>query len=337
MPAMSSQPQRCRWGAHGGSHESASVSARWSVRVEWDAPRCRVRRDVSASKTGDCLGLSLLLRSLVPARGCLVRRLSAAGLVELAGELAPRERLVIEAAERLRLVSGKQLERLFFAGGTNPASNARLARRTLARLVAHGALGRLERRIGGVRAGAAGAVYFATARGQRLVAYWQGRGLVRPRSAFEPSATFARHVLAISESYATLVEADRAGSIELIDFQGEPGCWLSYAGGGGARQWVKPDAFVRLGVGEYETRTWLEIDCGTEGRGALTRKCRAYLAAYRAGAVADVFPKVVWVTTTEKRVELLGEVCGSLPAEAWKLFAITTPDRMLDVLAGARS
>jgi hypothetical protein len=265
-----------------------------------------------------------------------VKRLSASALVELAAELSPRERAITTTAQRLRLISGKQLERLFFASGANPASNARLARRTLARLVEHGALGRLERRIGGVRAGAAGAVYFTTARGQRLVAYWQGRGLVRPGSAFEPSATFARHVLAISESYTALVEADRAGTVELIDFQGEPACWLSYAGAGG-RQWVKPDALVRLGAGEYETRAWLEVDCGTEGRGALTRKCRAYLTAYRAGVVADVFPKIVWVTTTEKRVELLGEVCGSLPAEAWKLFVVTTPDRMLDVLARVRS
>ncbi len=267
-----------------------------------------------------------------------MKRLSASALVELAANMGLRERFVIETAQRLRLVSGKQLERLFFTGGANPASNARLARRTLARLVEHGVLGRLERRIGGVRAGAAGAVYFATARGQRLVAYWQGRGLVRPRSAFEPSATFARHVLAISECYVRLVESDRAGTVELIDFQGEPGCWLSYAGAGGARQWIKPDAFVRLGVdAEHETRAWLEVDCGTEGRGALTRKCRAYLAAYRAGAVADAFPKVVWITTTEKRVELLAEVCGSLPAEAWKLFVVTTPDRTLDVLAGVRS
>lgn len=266
-----------------------------------------------------------------------MKRLSASGLVELAENTGRRERAIIETTEKLRLVSGKQIEKLYFATTTEPASRARLARRTLARLVERGLLDRLERRIGGVRAGAAGAIYFVTTRGQRLVAYWQGRGLARPRSRYEPTAMFARHTIAIAESYVRLVEADRAGSVELLEFQAEPACWQSYVGAGGGRQWVKPDAFVRLGAGEYETRTWLEIDCGTEGRGALTRKCRAYLAAYRAGAVAEVFPKIVWVTTTEKRVELLGEVCGSLPAEAWKLFVVTTPDRMVDVLAGARS
>jgi hypothetical protein len=265
-----------------------------------------------------------------------VKRLSATGLVELAENTGQRERAIIETAGWLRLVSGRQMERLFFATTTEPASRARLTRRTLARLVERGLLGRLERRIGGVRAGAAGAIYFVTTRGQRLVAYWQGRGLVRPRSRYEPTAMFARHTVAIAESYVRLVEADRAGTVELLAFEAEPACWQSYVGAGGGRQWVKPDGYVRLGSGEFETRSWLEIDCGTEGRGALARKCAAYVACYRAG-VGEVFPQVVWITATTKRAELLAEVCGSLPAEAWKLFVVTTPDRMLDVLSGARS
>ena len=94
---------------------------------------------------------------------------------------------------------------------------------------------------------------------------------------------------------------------------------------------------MRLGAGEYETRSWLEIDCGTEGRGALARKCAAYVACYRAGAAGGIFPQVVWITMTTKRTELLAEVCGALPPEAWKLFVVTTPERALDVLAGGGS
>lgn len=265
-----------------------------------------------------------------------MKRLSASGLVELADELSPREQEMLETVARLRLVSGRQLERLFFAAGANPATNARLARRTLARLVEYGVLGRLQRRVGGARAGAAGHVYFATTRGQRLVAYWQGRGLARPGSRYEPTATFARHVLGIAECYVRLVEADRDGAVELLEFACEPACWCAYAGPGG-RSWVKPDAYVRIGSREYETRSWIEIDCGTEGRGALTRKCRAYAGAYRAGVMADGFPQVVWIVTSAKRVELLHAVCSSLPAEVWKLFVVTTPERALEVLAGGGS
>lgn len=262
-----------------------------------------------------------------------MKRLSARGLVELADELSARDRAIVETVAA-RLISGRQLERLFFSGGQNAASSARLARRTFARLVERGVLGRLERRIGGVRAGAAGQVFFLTGRGQRCLAYWQGRGLVRPRSAYEPTATFARHALAISECYVRLVEADRDGKVELAGFEGEPGCWHSFSGAGGARQWVKPDALVRLADGDFESRSWLEVDLGTEGRGALLRKARAYVACYRSGTTGDAFPKVVWLVTNARRAELLVSVCGSLPADAWKLFAVTTPELLLAVLAG---
>jgi Replication-relaxation len=264
-----------------------------------------------------------------------VNRLSEARLVALAGELSERDRQITETVARMRLVSGRQLERLFFATTANPASRARLTRRTLARLAGLRLLDRLERRIGGVRAGAAGHVYYATPAARRLVAYWQGEGLRRPRSGYEPTASFVRHTLAIAESYVQLVEAERAGSVELLEFQSEPAAWQNFTGPGGARLMLKPDAFVRLGISdEEEERAYLEIDCGTEGRAALSRKCRAYLMAWQAGVGGAVFPRVVWITTTERRVALLTAVCASMPAEAWKLFVVTTPQGALGVLTG---
>jgi hypothetical protein len=260
-------------------------------------------------------------------------RISSSRLVDLANELSGREREITQTVERLRLLSGKQLERLYFAETTNPSSQARLTRRTLARLVERRLLDRLERRIGGVRAGAAGHVYFATPGAQRLVSYWQGKGTRRVRSRYEPTKAFVRHTLAIAESYVRLVEADRAGTLELLAFQSEPDVWRSFVGPGGARLFLKPDALVRVGVSSTEEeRAFLEIDCGTEGRAALTRKCRTYLMAWHAGIEPDVFPRVLFVTTTEQRVRLLNEVCASLPPEARKLFSITTPERALAVL-----
>ena len=114
-------------------------------------------------------------------------RISSSRLVELANELSGREREITQTVERLRLLSGKQVERLYFAETTNPSSRARLTRRILARLVERRLLDRLERRIGGVRAGAAGHVYYATPGAQRLVSYWQGNGTRRVRSRYEPT------------------------------------------------------------------------------------------------------------------------------------------------------
>jgi hypothetical protein len=266
-----------------------------------------------------------------------MRRLSARGLVELAGSFSQRDRAIIETVARLRLVSGPQIERLFFTGTVASASRSRMTRRALSRLVEAGMLARTERRIGGVRAGAAGHVYYATGRGQRLVAYWHGEGLTRGHSTYEPSALFVRHTLAITEAFVRLREAERAGEVELLAFESEPDCWRPYVGSGGGRLFVKPDAFVRLGIGEVEARAWLELDCGTEGRAAVLRKCRSYLSYFYAGIETEVFPKVVWITTTQKRAGILAEVCASLPAEAWELFAVTTPERALDVLCGVRA
>jgi hypothetical protein len=254
--------------------------------------------------------------------------------VELADELSVRDREIAETVGRLKLLTGLQVQRLYFADGANQATRARLARRALARLVERGVLARLQRRVGGVRAGAAGHTYFLAAGGQRLVAYWRGEGLGRTRSAYEPTGALVRHTLAVSDAYVRCVEAARDGVAVLLDFVAEPGCWERFTARTGETVTLKPDARVILGLdgGDEESHAWLEIDCSTEGRRALERKCRAYLAAYHAGIDREVFPRVVWVPITMQRAELLREVFASMPTETWKLFTVTIPDHLLDVL-----
>jgi hypothetical protein len=262
-----------------------------------------------------------------------VSGLSAAGLVRLAEVLGEREREIVETTGRLRLVAGKQVERLAFSSNLQPASRARAARRVLASLNEQGILFRLERRIGGVRAGSAGHVYGLGPVGKRLIAYWRGEGASRVRTPYEPGLAFVRHTLAVTEQYVLLREAERAADLELLAFDGEPDCWRSLPGGDS----LKPDALVRLGVGDFEERSFVEVDCGTEGRGALARKCRRYAAYFQTGieqAESGVFPRVVWITTNQVRVKLLMEVCASLPAEHWRLFSVGTQERSVELLCG---
>ena len=264
-----------------------------------------------------------------------MRRATTTRLVALAGELSTRDQEITETVGRLRLVSGDQIRRLYFAGSESPATGARLARRALARLVERGVLARLERRVGGVRAGAAGHVYFVAAAGQRLIAYWQGEGLRRTRSPYEPTAGLVRHALGVSGCYVQAVELSRDSTARLLAFEAEPATWRSFTDAQGRRLTLKPDARLVLDLGDGETaHAWLEVDCATEGRRALERKCRAYIAAYRAGVEREVFPQVLWVTTTARRATLITEICASLPAETWKLFVVTTADRVLDLLTG---
>ncbi len=264
-------------------------------------------------------------------------RLSAAGLLALAEAIPERERRIVETTGRLRLVAGKQLERLCLSEIGQAASRARAARRVLAGLSEQQILFRLERSIGGVRAGSAGHVYGLGPVGKRLIAYWQGEGLARVRTPHEPGSIFVRHTLAVAEMYVQLIEAERAGRFELVAFEAEPDCWRPLAGAYGRVETLKPDAFVRLGVGEFEERSFIEVDCGTEGRGALLRKCRRYLAYYQSGveqAESGVFPRVVFLTTNQARVRLLVDVCASLAPEHWQLFSVGTADKAMGLLSG---
>lgn len=114
-------------------------------------------------------------------------RVSAGMLLRLATDLGERERTAVELVAKLRLISHAQLASLLGSadGHASAASTARSVRRTLARLTALGVLARLERRVGGLRAGSGGYVYYLGPVGQRLLAYWNGRGLIRGR--FRPN------------------------------------------------------------------------------------------------------------------------------------------------------
>lgn len=264
-------------------------------------------------------------------------RLSRNRLLSLAEGLSARDRSITETVGRFSVVTGRQVERLFFAGSGRPASNARKARRALARLVEHRVLVRLARQIGGVRAGSAGSVYRLGAVGERLLRHWRGPDAPARAARHEPGRLFVRHTAAITETYVRLCEAKREGALELLTFEPEPESWRRFAGPSGGMQTLKPDAYARVGLGEYEYRYFVEIDCGTEGRGALTVQAKAHLAYFRSGveqAEHGVFPRIAWITTTERRAALIADVCGRLPAEAWPLFAVTTPDRARALFLG---
>jgi Replication-relaxation len=267
------------------------------------------------------------------------RGMTGSELLALAGSLGAAEREVIESLARLRLMSHAQLSALLALPRSEQSATtlARSARRVLARLTARRVLARLDRRIGGVRAGSAGYVYYLGPVGQRLMAYWQGQGLTRGRLRPEPGGRYVRHRLAVSELYVQTRLAADEGSLDLLSFQAEPECWRSYVDGFGGQTVLKPDAYVRLGLGAYEDSFFIEVDLGSESRAVIARKVRAYLDYFASGieqAERGVFPRVLLLTNTAARKSVLVSVCERLPAEAWALFTITTLDRALEALTG---
>jgi hypothetical protein len=206
----------------------------------------------------------------------------------------------------------------------------------LARLVEQRALDRLERRRGGAGGGSGSWIYALGPAGRRLVAYWAGEGLPRSRGAHEPGAAWAAHTLAVSDLYVRLKAAERAGRLELLAFDAEPTCWRRFTRLGGAAGCLKPDAYVRLGVGEFEDSFFVEVDLSSERRGQLTRQHRAYGEYFRSGveqAKAGVFPAVLWLVPDARRVALLTDIQRGLPALT-RLFTVATSEQALGVLCG---
>jgi hypothetical protein len=265
------------------------------------------------------------------------RYVTATAIKKLHRQLTPRDMKVLKRVSDLRFVSGSQLTRLHFADSSDAAASARAARRALLRLVRLDVLERLPRVVGGARAGSAGFIYRLAPAGQRLVTLrgWQPEG--RRRRTEVPGTLFVDHALQIAELHTLLVEADRSRVIELLALDGEPACWRSYGGVGGQRDTLKPDSYVRLGVGAFEDSYFIEVDMGTEGSRALQRKLRDYMDYHASGVEQTgrgVFPKTLWLAPTPKRASVIETCIARLPQSSRELFAVAPFAEILTTLTG---
>lgn len=259
--------------------------------------------------------------------------LTPAELARLDDRLSACDRQIVRLVSELVLMSGAQLRRVFFNDENVSRSSGQLARRTLLRLTRHGLLFRLERRIGGVHSGSEGFTYRLAPAGQRLTAMWSGGELTRGRRVPEPGERFLAHRLAVSELYVGLFEAEVRGELELLAFEGEPGCWRSYVAPLQGVVTLKPDAFVRVGVEELELWWFIEIDRGTVSQATRTRQADAYRAFWRAGSGNEVMPRVLWVTPSAALAERA--VAAIRPGlEPAGLFRVTTAEQAAVAIAG---
>jgi hypothetical protein len=268
-----------------------------------------------------------------------VSRLATSRLLAVEATLTERERAGVEVLARLKLMSQAQMAVVLGAASPDASqvSVARDVRRILARLTRLGLLARLDRRVGGLRAGSNGYVYYLGPVGQRLVAYWQGRGLVRGRYRPEPGERYVRHRLAVSQLCVDLRAAHDRGELELLAFEAEPTCWRTSLDALAGSTILKPDAFVRVGLGAYEDRYFVEVDLGTESRSVIYRKLLAYLDYFHTGQEQTehgIFPRVVILVGTEARQAALVDVAAKLPAEDWRLFVVNRLDNAALLFGG---
>jgi hypothetical protein len=100
---------------------------------------------------------------------------------------------------------------------------------------------------------------------------------------------------------------------------------------------LKPDAYVKLGIGDYEYSWLIEIDMATESLPTIERKSRRHLDYHRSGTAqrtTGVAPRVLWITPDSERAEAIEAVLRRLPDEAQRLFAVTTAADAVSFLIG---
>ncbi|MGD1056964.1 MAG: replication-relaxation family protein [Solirubrobacteraceae bacterium] len=260
--------------------------------------------------------------------------ISARKLAGIRQRLSDRDLEILAAVARFRALSGEQLQRLFWPEGS-PETRARLARHGLARLSRLSVISPLARRVGGVRSGSQGLTFALGIAGQRLLA---AEGSTRrARYPHTPGERYLAHTLAVARVYVELVERSRQGACELLAYDPEPACWRPYLAGFGTRVVLKPDAYAKLGSGEYLYSWLLELDMASEALPTIERKARRHLDYHRSGEARrthGVAPRVLWITPDEHRAQAIHRVLEALPPEAARLFVVTTAKQAVSVLTG---
>jgi hypothetical protein len=206
----------------------------------------------------------------------------------------------------------------------SPVTQARRTRALLKRLAELRLVVRLGRTVGGRHAGSSGFVYGLSGHGQAVLAIDGPMG-GRRRRVWEVEPTFLHHVLDVAEIYVRLVEAERTGTADLLDFQAEPACWRRFPGTSGQAVTLKPDAYVNVGAGDLEHSAFVEVDRGTESAPTIARKCQVFIAYWRSGIEQrqhGVFPLVVWLASNPRGVTRIAEVVRQLPQEVRHLFEV---------------
>ncbi|MET7483244.1 replication-relaxation family protein [Streptomyces sp. NPDC005538] len=178
--------------------------------------------------------------------------------------------------------------------------------RVLTRLESHHLITRLQRRIGGVRAGSTGIVWQLGPSGERLLRAQHGDPARRRYS--EPSPSFIAHTLAAASLAISVQELSRQGKLELLRLEAEPECWRTFLSAHGTRQWLKPDLFAITAYGDYEHHWFVEADNATEHAPVIVRKSLQYQQYANAGIHQQehgLFPSVVWVVPNSKRQDAI--------------------------------
>jgi hypothetical protein len=267
------------------------------------------------------------------------QRVTNAYVERLAAELPERDLALVETLDRFRVATASQLRRLHFTSGTE-AANSRQVWRRLRALTDLRVVTVLERRIGGGRGGSSQAIFTLDTAGSRLSSACGPAGGRRLRRPWTPGNQFLAHAVQVTELYVALSERARAGGGEVLAFDAEPLCWRRFTGSGGAAVWLKPDAFVRFGAGEYEHLSFVEVDRATASAPTVARKLDVYRRYWQTGREQErfgAFGRVLLLAPHEARRAVLADAIKRQPTDARPLFRAGLHEDAADLMTGEAS
>ncbi|OHV61392.1 replication-relaxation family protein [Pseudofrankia sp. BMG5.36] len=264
------------------------------------------------------------------------QRVSAGQVERLAGLLSERDWRIVIDLQRVKVLTGQQLDQLHFQDVATSA-RGRVRRRTMARLRDWRVVAALERRIGGERAGSSGLIFTLDTAGRRLLERHQAAPdepapatrIRRPRT---PRPLFLAHALAVSQLYVDLAAAVKAvRGLTLDAFATEPACWWPDGGG-----WLKPDAYLALASTEFVDHVWAEVDRATESLPTLRGKLHTYLDFLNRGELGPggVMPRVVISVPDDARAAAIRREVARLPDTGVELFSVVRHEVTAQAIVG---
>jgi hypothetical protein len=248
-------------------------------------------------------------------------------------QLSERDLAILAMLRELRLMTGQQVRRAFCPDG-NQITQARKTRAVLKRLIDRKLVVRLRRRVGGLHAGSEGQIVGLSGLGHAVldVGIENAR---RHRSITNTKLAHQEHLLAVATLHVELLERSRTGRAELLEFQAEPAAWRRFASVGGHTVTLKPDAFVRLAVDEYEVVAFIEQDMATESVPTIVRKLGVHIDYWRSGQEQHehgVHPRVWWLVPDTARLKAIARAIRRVPAETRQLFEVVLTEQAVSQL-----
>lgn len=257
-------------------------------------------------------------------------RVSDSQLRAVADGLSTRDWQILRFLVSHRFATTTQVREAFFSGHATQLASARACIRVLDRHLRDRLVGRLERRVGGVKHGSSSFIWHLDVAGNRLTHTGPGR-----RRLTVPSPDFLDHTLAVVDAHLVILDLARTSKVIVERVEIETEAWRPFTTAYNTASVLKPDLYAHLSTADYDDHWYIEIDRGTESLPVLLAKCRTY-AAYRATGRAQaehgVFPRALWVLPTKRRVAALTAAIRADPGLDERLFLAITADHLTATL-----